>query len=207
MLSKEDFVRRILDGAAPTPKKASKAASSPATFSADDVFGSDETTPASIPLSSDTRFAQLLLEEIFGHGEAQDRDEIVLGDQRTSRLIPNRGRYWPKTNERPFHIVLFELDKKGRELLADAFFNRNDLLEDALHRISQDVLDGFEKKRTASARQGAQTETLCVVSIVDDSDASSRARANSAPLTHIACQMRRCPRGCRRTGCRCCIWA
>jgi hypothetical protein len=49
MLSKEDFVRRILDGAALTPKKVSKAASSPATFSADDVFGSDDTTPASIP--------------------------------------------------------------------------------------------------------------------------------------------------------------
>lgn len=170
MLS-EDFVRRILDGAAPTPQKASEA-SSPASFSADDVFGSDDTTP-SIPPPADTRFAQLLLEEVFGHGEAQDRDEIVLGSQRTSRLIPNKGRYWPKTNERPFHIVLFELDKKGRELLGDAFFNKNDLLEDALHRIIQDVLDGFERKRTASARQGAQTETLCVVSVVDDRNSSA----------------------------------
>ncbi|PZQ12520.1 MAG: hypothetical protein DI564_12820 [Rhodanobacter denitrificans] len=173
MLSKEDFVRRILDGAAPTSKKASKAASSPATFSADDVFGSDDTTPASIPPPADTRFAQLLLEEVFGHGEAQDRDEIVLGDQRTSRLVPNKGRYWPKTNERPFHIVLFELDKKGRELLRDSFFNKNDLLEDALHRIIQDVLEGFEKKRAASARQGAQTETLCVVSLVDDRNSTA----------------------------------
>jgi hypothetical protein len=173
MLSKEDFVRRILDGAAPTPKKASNASSSPGTFSADDVFGSDDTTPASIPPPADTRFAQLLLEEVFGHGEAQDRDEIVLGDQRTSRLVPNKGRYWPKTNERPFHIVLFELDKKGREIIGDAFFNKNDLLEDALHRIIQDVLDGFEKKRTASARQGAQAETLCVVSIVDDRHSTS----------------------------------
>lgn len=173
MLSKEDFVRRILDGAAPTPKKASKAASSSATFSADDVFGSDDTTPASIPPPADTRFAQLLLEAVFSHGEAQDRDEIILGDQRTSRLIPNKGRYWPKTNERPFHVVLFELDKKGRELLGDSFFNKNDLLEDALHRIIQDVLDGFEKKRTASARQGAQTETLAVVSIVDDRNSTS----------------------------------
>ena len=69
--------------------------------------------------------------------------------------------------------MLFELDKKGRELLADGFFNKNDLLEDALHRIIQDVLDGFEKKRTASARQGAQTETLCVVSIVDDRNSSA----------------------------------
>ena len=173
MLSKEDFVRRILHGAAPTPSKLTKAAS-PATFSADDVFGSDDPTPASIPPPADTRFAQLLLEEVFGHGEALDRDEVVLGEQKTSRLLPNGGRYWPKTNERPFHIVLFELDKKGREVLADGLFSRNDLLEDALHRIIQDVLDGFEKpKRAASTRSGAQSETLCVVSLVDDRDPSS----------------------------------
>ena len=168
MLSKEDFVRRILDGAVPTHKKASKAVASPASFSADDVFGNDDTTPAAFPPPADTRFAQLLLEEVFGHGEALDRDEVVLGDQKTSRLLPNGGRYWPKTNERPFQIVLFELDKKGRELLGDGFFKKNDLLEDALHRITQDVLDGFEKRRAASSRQGAQTETLCVVSIIDD---------------------------------------
>ena len=173
MLSKEDFVRRILDGTASTPKKASKAAS-PATFSADDVFGNDTGGGSgSTPPPADTRFAQLLLEEVFAHGEAQPRDEIVLGDQKTSRFLPNAGIYWPKTNERPFHIVLFELDKKGRELLADPFFRQTDQLEDALHRIVQDVLEGFEKKRTASARQGAQTETLCVVSIVDDRASTS----------------------------------
>lgn len=173
MLSKEDFIRRIFDGAAPTPKKASKAVSL-ATFSADDVFGSDDTTPASNPPPTDMRFAQLLLEEVFGHGEALDRDEVVLGEQKTSRLLPNGGRYWPKTNERPFHIVLFELDKKGREVLADGLFSKNDLLEDALHRIIQDILDGFEKpKRAASTHQGGQTETLCVVSIVDDRNSTS----------------------------------
>lgn len=166
-MKKEEFVSRILDGVAPKPKKASKSTSA-ASFSADDVFGNDDTTTPSVPPPADTRFAQLLLEEVFAHGEAQPRDEIVLGDQRTSKFLPNAGIYWPKTNERPFHIVLFELDKKGRELLADPFFRQTDQLEDALHRIVQDVLEGFEKKRTASARQGAQTETLCVVSIVDD---------------------------------------
>ena len=63
MLSQEDFVLRILDGAALSPKKASNVASSPATFSADDVFGSEDTTSASIPPPADTRFAQLLLQE------------------------------------------------------------------------------------------------------------------------------------------------
>lgn len=166
-MKKEEFVSRILDGVAPKPKKASKSTSA-ASFSADDVFGNDDTSTPSVPPPADTRFAQLLLEEVFAHGEAQPRDEIVLGDQRTSKFLPNAGIYWPKTNDRPFHIVLFELDKKGRELLADPFFRQTDQLEDALHRIVQDVLEGFEKKRTASARQGAQTETLCVVSIVDD---------------------------------------
>lgn len=170
-MNKEEFVSRILDGAAPKPK-APKAAS-PAAFSADDVFGSDDTSTPSVPPPADTRFAQLLLEEVFAHGEAQPRDEIVLGDQKTSRFLPNAGIYWQKTTERPFHIVLFELDKKGRELLADTFFRQTDQLEDALHRIVQDVLDGFEKKRTASARQGAQTETLCVVSIIDDRASTS----------------------------------
>lgn len=171
-MKKEEFVSRILDGVAPKPKKASKSTSA-ASFSADDVFGNDDTTTPSVPPPADTRFAQLLLEEVFAHGEAQPRDEIVLGDQRTSKFLPNAGIYWPKTSERPFHIVLFELDKKGRELLADPFFRQTDQLEDALHRIVQDVLEGFEKKRTASARQGAQTETLCVVSIVDDRASSA----------------------------------
>lgn len=167
MLSKEAFVRRILDGATPTPKKASKTASH-TSFSADDVFGSDDAGSPPSTQPADTRFAQLLLEEVFRPGEAQPRDEIVLGDQKTSRFLPNAGIYWPKTNERPFQIVLFELDKRGRELLADGFFGETDQLEDALHRMVQDVLEGFEKKRAASTRQGQQTETLCVVSIVDD---------------------------------------
>ena len=165
MLTKEAFIRRILDGSDPKPK-AVAADDSSASFSADDVFGSDETVSSPPPV--DTRFAQLLLEEVFSHGETQARDEIVLGEQKTSRFLPNAGIYWPKTPERPFHVVLFELDLTGRALLDDAFFRNSDLLEDALHRIIQDVLDGFEKKRVAAARQGAQTETLCVVSVADD---------------------------------------
>jgi hypothetical protein len=166
MLSKEEFVQRILDGVASASRRAARDPS-PDAFTAADLDWGDTSTKPSIPPPDDLRFAQLLLEEVFGRGEAQDRDEIVLGDQRTSRLLPNRGRYWPKTTDRPFHIVLFELEKKGREILDTSLF-KGDLLEDALHRVVQDVLDGFEKKRIASARQGAQTQTLCVVSIVDD---------------------------------------
>lgn len=165
-MNKEDFVRQILDGIASTPK--TSLSPNADTFSADDVFGEDAVFTPINSAAKDTRFAQLLLEGVFEHGEAQLRDEIILGDQRTSRFLPNGGIYWPKTNQRPFQIVLFELEKKGRELLSDPFFRQQDLLEDALHRIVQDVLDGFEKRRIASARQGAQNETLCVISIVDD---------------------------------------
>src|SRR5687768_14052621 len=117
MLSKEEFVARILDGVAPTPKKATKAVSSSA-FSADDVFGEDEAAPASLAAPpTDTRFAQLLLVESgFGEGAEEPQDKIVLGDQRTARFLPAKAIYWKKTTDRPFHIVLFELEKKGSEL-------------------------------------------------------------------------------------------
>lgn len=169
MLSKEEFVARVLDGVAPTPKKATKAASSSA-FTADDVFGADEAAPASlIAPPTDTRFAQLLLVESgFGEGAEEPQDKIVLGDQRTTRFLPAKAIYWKKTTDRPFHIVLFELEKKGSELFEGGLFRAPDQLEDALHRIVQDVLEGFERKRTADQQQGAQKETLCVVSVVDD---------------------------------------
>jgi hypothetical protein len=168
MLSNDkDFVHHILDGSAPTSQRASKATSS-AVLTADDLdWGSSEATPTSSLPPADTRFAQLLLEEVFGHGEAQDRDKIILGNQQTSQFLPNIGRYWPKTIDRPFFIVLFELDKAGRDLLNDPFFRQTDQLEDAVHRIIQDVLDGFDRKRIAEQVKGGQRETLCVVSVED----------------------------------------
>jgi hypothetical protein len=169
MLSKDEFVVRILDGIAPTPKKAKGAISSSA-FSADDVFGDDEAAPASQTESApDTRFAQLLLVESgFGEGAEEPQESIILGDQRTARMLPPRAIYWKKTTERPFHIVLFELEKKGSELFDGGFFRAPDQLEDALHRIVQDILEGFERRRTAVQQKGPQTETLAVVSVIDD---------------------------------------
>jgi hypothetical protein len=169
MLSKEEFVARILDGTAPAPKEIAKTAPLSA-FSADDVFGADESDAASFAAqSTDTRFAQLLLVQSgFGEGAEEPQDKIVLGDQRTARFLPAKAIYWRKTTERPFHIVLFELERKGRDLFEGGLFRAPDQLEDALHRIVQDVLEGFERKRTADQQQGAQSETLCVVSVVDD---------------------------------------
>lgn len=108
------------------------------------------------------------MESGFGEGAEEPQDKIVLGDQRTARFLPAKAIYWKKTTDRPFHIVLFELEKKGSDLFEGGLFRAPDQLEDALHRIVQDVLEGFERKRTADQQQGAQTETLCVVSVVDD---------------------------------------
>ncbi|MBX3246106.1 MAG: hypothetical protein KF901_02875 [Myxococcales bacterium] len=169
MLSKDEFVRRILDGAPrPTVVEASESDATGMLEGFDAFDVPDDPTDA--PL--DSRFAQLLLEESgFGRGETLPRGEVVLGDQKTNRFLPPGATYWPKTTERPFHIVLFELEPKGSVILRDSFFRQNDQLEDALHRIVQDALEGFERGgagRTADRKQGAQTETLCVVSVADD---------------------------------------
>lgn len=172
MLTKEEFVRRILDGASPKQVSLANGSLNSGSFSAEDEFNTEDEEVSRREVPTDTRFAQLLLEESdFGHGETLPREEIVLGDQKTNRFLPNGVTYWKKTTDRPFHIVLFELEKKGRDLLSDPFFRQLDQLEDALHRVVQDALEGFERGgegRTADRRQGAQTDTLCVVSIVDD---------------------------------------
>jgi hypothetical protein len=183
MLSKEEFVRRILDGLRPTPKKASKARRRP--LRSAQTMSSAATTPPRrprLPPPADTRFAQLLLEEVFGHGEAQDpvtRSSSATSDQ---PFLPNKGIYWPKTNERPFHIVLFELDKKGRELLADRFFRAERPARGRAPPHHPGRPRRLREEAHRSDRQGAQTETLCVVSIVDDrSSTSADSSCASAP--------------------------
>lgn len=169
MLSKNEFVRRILDGAPRSTVAEASESNAAGMLEGFDAFDVPD-DPTDAPL--DSRFAQLLLEESgFGRGELLPRGEVVLGDQKTNRFLPPGATYWPKTIERPFHIVLFEIEPKGSAILRDPFFRQNDQLEDALHRIVQDALEGFERGgagRTADRKQGAQTETLCVVSVADD---------------------------------------
>ena len=170
MLSKEDFVRRILDGAPKVDKADSSPDSNEGMLAGFDAF--DVTDDTKGEGQEDARFAQLLLEESgFGRGEILPRNEVVLGDQKTNRFLPHGVTYWAKTTERPFHILLFDLELKGSDILSNGFFRKNDQLEDALHRIVQDALEGFERGgegRTADRKQGAQIETLCVVSVIDD---------------------------------------
>ena len=169
MLSKDEFVRRILDGASPETQTEAGVGLGDAMVEGFDGFDvSDDTKQA----PTDARFAQMLLEESgFGSGQTLSRDEVVLGDQKTNRFLPHGTTYWAKTTERPFYILLFDLELKGSAILSDSFFRQNDQLEDALHRIVQDALEGFERGgegRTADRKKGDQTETLCVVSVIDD---------------------------------------
>lgn len=168
MLNKPDFVKHILDGIQSIRPPTSAAGQ---TTPDDDFDGFDVPDEVSV-LAKDTRFAQLLLRESgFGDGQALERDDVILGDQKTLRFIPPGITYWKKTAERPFHILLLELEKTGRAILSDTFHRKDDTLEDDIHRIIQDILEGFERGgagRTADRLQGPQTETLCVVSVLDD---------------------------------------
>ena len=167
-LNMQQFVDRILEGSATEIQPA--VVGEPRTDALAGLMTFDDDPDQSPVL--DHRFAQLLLEESgFGRGEILASEEIVLGDQRTAQFLPPGATYWPKTIERPYHILLFDLEVTGRELLAKRFFKRTDTLEHALYRVVQDVLEGFERmgpQRAADRRRGAQSDTLCVVSVEDD---------------------------------------
>lgn len=184
MLSKEDFIRRILDGSEILPSSEVKTESS--MIAGFDSFDHFDDGPVA---ENDGRFAQLLLEEaLFGRGETLPREEVILGDQKTDRYMPAGVIYWPKTSERPYQVLLFELEKPAKQILElGGFFRQNDQLEDALHRLIQDALEGFERggvTRTASRKQGLQSETLCVVSVLDD--------RLDGPPRHVVCFGTKC---------------
>jgi hypothetical protein len=134
-------------------------------------FGGITATPVAATPAS---FARGLLDGAgFGHGEALPLDEIILGGQKTRPLLPAGVTYWAKTDQRPFHVLFFALEKKARAVLSASVFSASDPPEYALHRIIQDALEGFERGgagRTADRRQGAQSDTLCVVAVADDRD-------------------------------------
>lgn len=168
MLTREAFIARILEGRSPSTPATTHVATRDDALAGFDGF---DTEPGPTELE-DVRYAQLLLEESgFGRGETLPRTEVVLGSQATSRFLPRRATYWSKAADRPFHVLSVELESTASALLGDPFFRSTDQLEDALHRIVQDVLEGFERGgagATADVRRGLQHETLAVVSIRDD---------------------------------------
>jgi type I restriction-modification system DNA methylase subunit len=173
MLTKEDFIRRIL-GEAPTRTK-SRAAKKDTDHVAGFDFADD--APES-EASEDTRFAQLLLEEGFGLGQSIPRSTVIRSTDAVARYIPEHVLYWSKTPTRPHHTLLIEANLTHRELLAiPAFKSRQlahlDIAEDAVARLVAEALEGFQRGAEgleASALKGLKHETLCVVSINDERD-------------------------------------
>lgn len=178
MLSKEEFIQRILDGKKAvheSPSAEPDSASLPAGF---DDF--DDVTSAA-DATQDTRFAQLLLEEGFGLGQNIPRSTVIRSSDAVARHIPEQVIYWPKTKSRPHHTILIEADITHRELLSiPAFKSRQlahlDIAEDALARLAAEALEGFQRSAeglSASALKGSKHDTLCVVSIIDERDEQS----------------------------------
>lgn len=180
MLSKEEFVRRVLDGAPGESRSTVQATSMIKGF---EDFRAEVCAVA----AADARFAQSLLESGFGAGRRLPRTQIVLGDPGAHRFLSAGVTHWQKMPERPFDIVLFELANTGRELLEEEFFSKSDSLEHALLALVQDALEGFERgslEHTADGRPSSPTETLCVICIVDDRRSDRR--------RHLVCFGTRC---------------
>jgi hypothetical protein len=177
MISKDDFIQRVLSGTTPNAPGTAAAGALPGGF---DGFDDDDVEDQP-PSTDGGSFARHLLEASgFGPAEVLPRAEVILGTDPAARSLPERVHYWPKAKDRPFQTLLFEVQGTGRTLLEDDLFRleRKQLqVEDALHRLLQHALVGFERggeARTAEVRRGKQTETLVVVSVADDRTVGGR---------------------------------
>lgn len=161
-----------------------------------DGFDADAPAPG-IAALEDRRFAQRLLEASgFGPGELVSRAEVIVGRQQTARFMRPGVVYWPKLDEggRPYHILLFELATTAAEILDGPFTRAGDQLEDVLHRVVQDALEGFEREsrdRPTDSRKGSQTDTLCIVSVTDDRR-RPRDAGEAGPARKVVCFGTKC---------------
>lgn len=176
MLKRDEFVKFILEGSDTAVSSAAATERQSALPSGFEGFETKATHAAEEASS----FARRLLEASgFGPAQYLEREEVILGGDASAKHLPDRVYYWPKTNQRPYQTILFELDQSGTELLQAPLFRPlkgQEILEDALSRLVQMALVGFERggeKRTAAVKQGRQTETLCVVSVHDDREDAS----------------------------------
>ena len=181
MLNKEEFIQFIL--ADPTGRSApsTKAAGGKTKQEADALGGygfDDEIITPSLSTTAETTFARQLLEASgFGPAQYLATSEVILGGDPAAQHLPDKVYYWPKSAGRPYQTILFELTQPSSALLnATLFKPLKGVLEDALTRLVQDTLKGFEiggERRKADVKQGKQDETLCVVSIRDERDKES----------------------------------
>jgi hypothetical protein len=181
MLNKEEFIRFILaepkGRSAPSTKATGKKAKPEADALGGYGFGDEVATPEP-STTAETTFARQLLEASgFGAAQYLATSEVILGGDPAAQHLPERVYYWPKAVGRPYQTILFELTQPSSALLnAPLFKPLKGVLEDALTRLVQDTLKGFEiggERRKADVKQGKQDETLCVVSIRDERDKES----------------------------------
>lgn len=99
------------------------------------------------------------------------RKEVILGDNPAAKHLSDRAYYFKSSH---YQALYFELTQSGTELLNHQLFRdlkKQLLLEDALHRLIQYVLEGFSRggeKRTADVYKGLPDETLVIIKVKDD---------------------------------------
>ncbi len=177
MMDKEQFIEYVLSSGADA--SSANAAKATATVRPKGFAGKGFQTKGaktSEPANRQSTFAKRLLEAAgFGAPEEVARATLIRGDDAAAKYLPERVFYWPKSGDRPYQTLLFEADiNHGQLLEIPAFRNRKmqhlDMVEDALARLVQQALKGFERGGegvTAAIKKGRQDETLCVISIID----------------------------------------
>lgn len=182
-MDKEQFIEYVLSGgpeSVPETEPSSKGVVRPKGFAGKGFKAKAKKTAE--PTNRQSTFAKRLLEAAgFGVPEEVASTTLIRGDDAAARYLPERVFYWPKTSQRPYQTLLFETDTTHRELLEIPAFRKRamdhlDIVEDALARLVQQALRGFERGGegvTADIKKGRQEETLCIVSIVDEREAAS----------------------------------
>jgi hypothetical protein len=172
MLTKNEFVEYVLGLRTPS---VAAGAGAPAALPGDfDDF--DEPGPTTAVAPDPTDFARGLLERLFGDAPEMPVSDILVpgsedDQQKLGAEYTPGAHYWPKTAERPFHVVLVRVQQPGSGLLATKATRDLQLLEDEVHRRLQDGLAWFERggpRRTPHMPKGAQIDTLYVVAVTDD---------------------------------------
>ena len=189
-MTRDEFVRYVLDGGKGVASKKEAKAAKAVTDALPDGFETKFGAPvvpavAEAVAGPEKLFAEKLLRGCgFGEAETLDRARVILGDNPAAKYLSEKVLYWQKDTERPYQTLLFETDQKWTEIAREPFFKTKhsahlDLLEDALTRLVQSALEGFQRGgegRTADVKRGQQNETLCVISLVDDRDPADATR-------------------------------
>ena len=126
MLSKEEFIQFIVDG--PQAESKTKKSTNETDSALPEGFGGfdadDEVASPDSSDSSDASFARnLLIAAGFGNPEHIERSEVILSTDAAAKHLPDLVYYWPKSDDRPYQTLLFELEQPGSDVLKTKLFN------------------------------------------------------------------------------------